>query len=401
VKYSYDHVGFYREKFKQLGIGPYDIKTAEDLGKLPILRKEELLANADRIVSDEFDPSKLEVESTSGSTGRPLSVRLTKKESEFRKAKLLRANISCGQKPRDKWVVLTPPQHGSRASSIQRLLGVYFPISISVFDEPAKQLSAIQKIRPSVLEGYSSSLLLIARQIEKVKEACAPRIVIGGAELVDVKDRQFIEESFGAPFIDQYSSVEFDSLSFQCQAKDEYHIDSDTVVMQFVDENGDEVSPGEEGEIVCTGLFNYAMPFIKYAIGDIGVLSEKTECSCGITLPLMKLVSGRRDSIIVLPEGRSVAPLVIGDGMMYFKYFNDIDQYRVVQKKVDFFRILVKTKGSVNRSIFEIEFEAHFKRLLGLGGSDATVEMEFVDEIPLDKGGKLRKVISELNSNKH
>lgn len=400
VKYAYEHVPYYHQRFRQLGIRPEEIRFVSDLNKLPIIRKDELLKNAELLISDEYDKKNLAVESTSGSTGKPLFVYLSKKEEEFRKAKLLRANIGCGQKPRDKWVVVTPPpRHASKMAKIQRMLGIYAPITLSVFEEPQVQVSALKKLNPNVLEGYSNSLLLMAKEFEKEDaEMSNLKMVIGGAELVDKSDIQLIEKAFGVPFYDQYSSVEFDSLAWQCEEKNQYHIDSDTVILQFVDENGEEVAPGETGEIICTSLSNYAMPFIRYAIEDMGILSEET-CSCGRTLPLMKLVSGRKDSMISLPGGRVMPPLVIGDGMMHFKYFKEIDQYRVIQKKIDLFKILVKVKtASINNEVFKREFAMHFRNLLKVKESEVTVEVEIVDKIPIDKSGKLRKVISELKN---
>jgi phenylacetate-CoA ligase len=400
VRYAFENVPFYHKKFDQLGLKPEDIKSTADLNKLPIIRKDELLKNIELLISVKYNRKNLVIESTSGSTGRPLSVYLSKKEDEFRKAKLLRANMGCGQKPRDKWVVITPPpRHTSRAAKIQRLLGIYAPTNISVFDEPYTQLSRIKELNPDVLEGYSNSLLLIAKQIEKENVKISKlRMVIGEAELLDQSERQYIEKAFNVPFFDQYSSVEFDSLAWQCEEKHEYHMDSDTVHIQFVDENGEEVAPGEEGEVICTSLFNFAMPFIRYAIGDVGVLSEEQECACGRTLPLMKLVSGRKDSFILLPDGRVIPPLVIGDGMMYFKYFTHIDQYRVIQKKIDEFKILVKVKEKYTRQEnFESEFANYFMNLLKIKEFNVKVEVEIVDEIPIDNTGKLRKVVSELN----
>ena len=397
VTYAYDHVPFYNQKFKQLGLKPDDIRRVEDLNKFPVVGREELQKNADKTISDEFDAGDLTVDSTSGSTGQPLCTYLTGKEDEFRKAKLLRANIGCGQKPRDRWAVIAPPRHQSKMGRIQRLLGIYVPITVSVFDDADMQVSAIEKIKPDVLEGYSSSLLLMAKEKEKRGVEIGPRIIIGGAELIDDHDQLFIEKAFDAPFYDQYSSVEFDALAWQCQEKNGYHIEADTIVMQFVDEDGEEVVPGEEGQIVCTSLFNYAMPLIRYAVGDIGILSGETKCPCGRTLPLMKVMTGRKDSIIVLRDGRFLSPLVIGDGMMFFKYFDYIDQYRVIQKKIGFFKILVKKKDSeVDDSVFEAEFAAHFRRLLKVDESEVAIELEFVDEIPVDRSGKIRKIISEL-----
>jgi len=398
VRHAYDSVPFYHERFDQLGLRPSDVKNVTDLDKLPILTKNELRKNKDRMVSREFHVSSLRVVSTSGSTGQPIDIRISAKEDEYRKVKHLRANISCGQKPRDRWVVIVTPQHMEEVTLPQRILSLYALTPLSVFDDPVMQLSALKKLKPDVLDGYSSSLLLVAKEAEKHGlRAITPRFIIGGAELIDQSDRQFIEKVFDAPFYDQYASIEFERIAWQCPERVGYHIDADSIIVQFVDKNGDEVAPGERGEIVCTSLFNFATPFIRYTVGDVGVASEEKECPCGRTFPLMKVVEGRKDSLIFLPDGRILSPLVIGDGMMFFKFYRNLDQYRVIQKKLNFFKFLVKKKdGSVDDRVMKMELLEYLRKLFRVDESTVTFEIEFVDDIPLDKSGKLMKVVSEL-----
>jgi len=400
VKYSYDHVPFYHNKFKHLGLKPDEIRNVKDLKKLPIVRREELQKNADKTTSNEFERSSLIVESTSGSTGKPLVTYLTNKEDEFRKAKLLRANISCGQRPRDSWVVITAPQERSNMSRIQKLLNIYAPIPVSIFDDVASQVSIVERIKPDVLEGYSTSLLLAAKEVEESGvQITRPRIIIGGAELIDDHDRRFIENAFDAPFYDQYSAVELEALAWQCEERNGYHIDADSIVMEFVDEDGEEVAPGETGEIVCTSLFNYAMPFIRHAIGDVGVPTEvNSDCPCGRSFSLMKVIEGRKDSLIFLPDGRVLSPLVLGWTMELFNFYHYIEQYRVIQKRIDSFKFLIKTKsGVIDEKAVETELVAHVRKMLNVGDYEMRFDVEFVDDIPLDKSGKLRKVVSDLD----
>jgi phenylacetate-CoA ligase len=398
VRYAFDNVPFYHEKFLQAGVKPTDVKTVDDLKKLPILRREELQKAADKVISNEFDSRRLKHVSTSGSTGQPLFTYITAREDAFRKAKLLRANTICGQKPRDKWVVMTAPQHEAQTSRLQRFLGVYSPIPVSVFDSVAVQISEIERIKPDVLDGYSSSLLLLAEEVERRGlETIRPRMVVGGAELIDSSSRHFVERVFKAPFYDEYASVEFERLAWQCEERAEYHIDADSVLMEFLDKENAEVARGETGEIVCTSLFNYAMPLIRYATGDIGRDSKETGCACGRAFPLMKVMEGRKESVVVLPDGRSLSPLAIGDCMCAFKYFNNVFQYRFIQKKVNSFKILVKKKdASVDDKIMKTEMLRHVRGTLRLSGAEVDVEIEFTDEIPPDKSGKIRKVVSEL-----
>jgi len=399
VKYAYDYVPFYHEAFKKLGIKPREIRTIKDLKKIPIIKKSEIKKNPEGIISNRFSINNLQMLSTSGSTGQPLNVFISKKEDAFRKAKHLRANISCGQRPRDRWVGITSPSHFSELTKLQRVLGIYAPTLVSVFDDVATQISSIQKIEPNILDGYSSSLLLLAKEVQKRGiKTIKPRLVFGGAELVDDFSRQFVEEVFDAPFYDQYATVELERMAWQCPAKLGYHIDADGIIMQFVDKNGEEVSAGESGEIICTSLFNYAMPFIRYAVGDIGIPLDE-ECPCGRTLPLIKVIEGRKDSLLLLPDGRLLSPRTFTITMNMFELNRCIEQFRVIQKKTDFFEIWIKKKdNTVDETSMATKLVEHIKKMLGIDTHEITFEIKFVQSIPMDRSGKLMVVVSELAS---
>jgi len=395
IKYAYDFVPFYHKKFRLLGLKPSDFKSKEDLRKLPVLSKSEIRQNVKEMVSTEFDLNDLRMLSTSGSTGSPLFLYINGRENMFRKAKHLRANFACGQKPLDKWVTIIAPHHFGEASKFQRSLGLFTPTPISVFTETSAQVSLIERLQPDILDGYSSSLFVLAKELEKNDvSTIRPKSVIGGAELIDSNSREFIEKIFQTSFYDQYSSVEMERMSWQCCVRDQYHIDSDALIMEFVDKNGEEVSSGERGEIVCTSLFNYAMPFFRYAIGDVGIPSDEM-CSCGRSLPLMKTVEGRKDSLLVLPDGRSLTPRAFTIAMNMFKYYSFIEQFRVVQNKIDLFEFsLVLKKESIGKDVVEAEFVKHLKKVFC--HDQMRFDIKFVDSIPLDKNGKFKVAVSNL-----
>ncbi len=399
VSYAYEHVSFYHRKLDELGIKPADIRTVSDLNRIPVTRREELQKHGEDLISNDFDSKKLKIVSTSGSTGQPFLTRITDAENDFRKVRILRVNIICGQKPRDRWVVVTAPQHRAQVSTLQRFLGLYIPFPVSVFDDPKTQLARIEKLVPDVLDGYSSSILLLAQEADKARSRIAPRMIISGAELIDASSRKYVEDVFDAPFYDEYGCVELGRLAWQCKKKKRYHIDADSVIMEFLDKDGEKVGPGETGEIVCTSLFNYAMPFIRYSVGDMGRVAKESECSCGISFPLMEVIEGRNDSLVVLSDGRVLSPIVFAWIMDLFKYFTHISQYRVVQKRINLFRFIIKRRDSeVDEERMEAELTQHFRRFLNLDASEVDSEVVFVDEIPLDKSGKLRKVISEIGT---
>jgi phenylacetate-CoA ligase len=396
IHYAFNNVPYWHEKFKKVGLKPSDINTVEDLNKLPIVNKGEFRKNISQMMSTRFDKNRLKKVFTSGSTGQPLTLYLSAVEDEFRKARHLRANISCGQKMRDVWVVITSPYRFEKIHRLPRLLRIYSMNTLSVYDSPSKQLISVAKLKPDVLEGYSSSLYLLAREVERQGvNMIKPRVMFSGAELIDYSYRQLIERVFGAPLYDQYATVEFERMAWQCPEKSGYHIDADALIIQFVDKDGEEVSPGERGEVVCTSLFNYAMPLIRYAIGDIGVSPAEEKCSCGVSFPLMKMVEGRSDSILYLPDGRPLSPIAFIYAMQLFKLFEFIEQWRVVQEKQDSLRIDVKKiDANVNERSMETELVEHIRKVLNLS-SEVGVEVHFVNEIPLDKSGKMMKVISK------
>lgn len=400
VRYSYHHAPFYHEKFSEAGIKPGDVRTIEDLAKLPITRKDEAKKNLDRMVSKEYSIANLKILRTSGSTGKPLYFYINGAEDEFRKARHLRANIACGQKLRDRWVTITSPIYFNQATRLQQILRIYAPMSVSVFDDVATQVSIIQKLKPDILDGYSSSLLLLAKEVEKRGiDTIKPRLMISGADLVDSPSRQFVENVFNAPFYDQYGAAEFERLAWQCEEKREYHIDADSTIMQFVDENGEETAPGETGEIVCTSLFNRVMPFIRYALGDVGTASEETDCPCGRIFPLMKLMEGRKDDVVVLPDGRAMSSFAFIAAMYQLSFYNGIDQFRIVQKNKSSFKFLIKTKDkSIDKILAEKELIEHISKIFDIRSNEVNFEVEWVDDIPLDKSGKFRIVVSKFGA---
>jgi phenylacetate-CoA ligase len=397
IHYAYDNVPFYHRWLKQRRIRPEDIRTVKDLNKLPVLRKDEVRRNHNEMISQKFDVSKLKKCRTSGSTGEPLHFFLSSSEDEYRKAKHLRASMSCGQKPRDKWVVITSPIYSQQATRLQKMIGLFTPVSVSVYDDVTTHLKTISRLRPDVLDGYASSILLLAKEIDRTgTNSIKPRLLVSGADLIDGPSRKFVEKVFDAPFYDQYGCAELERLASQCVEKDGYHIDADSVVIQFLDEDGEEVAAGETGEIVCTSLFNYAMPFIRYAVGDIGKALPENSCACGRTLPLMGMIEGRKDALITLPDGRSLSSFAFIAAAYQLSFYDKIEKFRVIQKKVGHFIFLIKAKDKNIETFAEKELVEHFHKVLNVRPSEVAFDVRFVDDIPLDKNGKFQIVISEV-----
>jgi phenylacetate-CoA ligase len=396
VKYAYDNVSYYHEKLKNENISPSSIKSLPDLNKLPVIKKEEFRnLPPEKILSSKysFDIGKLRKVRTSGSTGTPLTIYLAPRESDWRKAIYMRANIVCGQKPLDKWVVITNPIHFGDTTKIQKIIGVYSQSCVSVFESIDNQLKVLEKIQPEILDGYSSAIYLLAKHAKENDRILKPKIIFGNAEIVTKKSIKKIEEVFQAPYYDQYGCAEFNRTAWQCREGEAYHMDVDSVLTQIVDEDNQEVSLGEKGAIIQTSLFNYAMPFIRYEVGDMGTISED-ECNCGINLPLLSTIEGRRDDLIYLPNGGIISPRAFSVAVFNFKDYDYIDYFNIVQKKIDLIELKIKLKEGIDEKKFSDGLYNQLIQTIGL--SRDIMNIEIIDEVEKTKTGKIGLVTSEI-----
>jgi len=404
VKYAFENVRFYHELFKTSGVCPGDIRNAHDLSKLPVIRKTEMRQrNRDDLISKDFKDQKLKSLTTGGSTGEPFSVYICGKEDAWRKAIYLRANITCGQRPRDRWVAVDVAERAIETSFLHRLFGVFVREIVPVTWDRHSQLQAIARLNPDILDGFSGAIWLLAKEVKaKNIKSIHPRIIFGSGDLIDKASKNYLEKVFNAPYFDQFGCTEVDRSAWQCPERLGYHIDEDSVIMQFVDENGEEVASGERGEIVYTSLFNYAMPFIRYGTMDIGVPIDE-ECPCGRKLPLMKVVEGRSNSFLVFPGGHVVSPMSFIETLKAFTLTGEIDQYRVVQKSENFVEIYVKkTKEDVDegkiRSWLLANILDGLPKVEKVDLSEVAFEVKFVDQLPLSGRGKLNVVVSHVQA---
>ena len=158
---------------------------------------------------------------------------------------------------------------------------------VSLYDTPDKHLKVLNEFKPSVIDGYASSIWLIAREIlnKKIKLSKKLKLIYVTSEILDKNMREDIKKAFGVEPLDQFGCVEVGRTAWECLEHKGYHIDMDSVITEFIKDNKP-VDFGNKGEIVYTSLYNTAMPIIRYKVGDIGTPS-KEKCSCGRGLPLI------------------------------------------------------------------------------------------------------------------
>ncbi len=398
VKNAYENVPFYHKVFQAADISPSDIKTVADLNKIPMIRKTDLkkVAVTD-LISKKKEISRLKKITTGGSTGKPFSMYLDVYEEAWRRAVNLRAKIVCGQKQRDRWITISDEYLGNHSSKLQRLLKFYVRSVIPVTLDRGLRFRMVQEINPQILDGFPSAIYLLAKDYEQYGGSpITPKLVFGSGELVDHHTVEYIEKAFATTYLDQYGCTEVYRAAWQCNQKQGYHMDVDSVIMQFVDEAGNEVGPGEEGEIVYTSLFNYAFPIIRYNIEDVGIPSRE-RCSCGNILPLMDIIKGRANSFLVFPNHQIISPFNFIEQLGAYRLEKEIEEYKVIQEKIDYIRIIIK---KTSETIEEEKLKrVLFYNLAELRSnySDVIFNVEFVDKIDRTCRGKLNVISSNLS----
>ncbi len=394
VKHAYTNVPYYRSLFDSFGLRPEDIKTIEDIKKIPITKKADLKGLlASELLSEDASPVNLIRRHTSGSTGVPFNVYHSWEDKVFQALMNLRILMENGLKVTDKAAhIVTRQMVGQKFwfQSFGILRKRYIPASHTI-DE---QLEILKQINPDAIYGYSSSIKLLALKIKEIgNKNIHPRMIFCASELLEPGDRELINSTFGLSLCDVYGTVEMGDFAWECPAHEGYHIDINNFVVEFL-KDGKDASPGEEGKVVCTGLHSFAMPFIRYEIGDICIPLNKA-CSCGRGLPLMSMIRGRADDFITLPNGQCVSPL-----MFEIPSILGVAQYRIIQKKLDKLLVqVVPATGFSKETRYKVRQHVRWAARKITGDNVMNVEVDVVDAIPKDPSShKIRRVVSEIRS---
>ena len=323
---------------------------------------------------------------TSGSTGMPLDLFLDRRTVGHNDRLGARMYMRNGLRIWDKMAVIRDPSYFPRKSRLQNLRGrVIRRKYISSFEDSEQHIRILRQYHPEAIRGYSSSLGEIACVLKDRGEHIRPRLVFTGAVVLTSLARSLIFESFGVDPLDNYGTMEFGPVAWECRKHSGYHVNADSVVAEFLD--GDEyVAAGERGEVVCTGLTNYAMPLIRYKLHDVAIPTDE-ECPCGVKLPLLKSVEGRLNDFLIAIDGRRIPP-----SRFYpfpFDDYTGIKQFKVTQVRSD--RLVIQLV--VEKNLFDFcrlgKAQLRIQRLFGV---DMQVDFDIVEKIEIDKPGKMRPI---------
>jgi phenylacetate-CoA ligase len=391
VRHAYDRVPLYRRQFDDHGVRPEDIRTSDDLPRLPLTTREELqaLPLSDRLARG-ADPERLITRHTSGSSGRPMVLYRTWAEVQIAMAIRLRALHDLGARPSDRRAHIVPvpqaphPRNRRRPQRALMALGVFPKIDLEVREGLPVIVEALCRWRPDLLLGHASVLARLAALLtDELRAVLRPRLIISGAEALTPLMRQQIVDGFRAEVRDWYGANEMGLMGWECARTGLFHLAEHGVVLEVLGAGGP-AAVGEAGRIAATGLHGFAMPFVRYLVGDI-VVRGPEPCPCGAPFATIAAIDGRVWDTLPLANGRVVHPstlmrivATLGRGW--------VQQFQFVQDRSD--RVVLRVIPSAAPSTEDLARMR--KAACDVLGPGTGLEIQLVDHIESEASGKFR-----------
>lgn len=302
-------VAFHLENnpFYQELVGPTNSKNWNDL---PILNKQNLQKPLLKRLSNGFLPKNVYVNKTSGSSGDPFIFAKDKYCHAITWSSIIYRfgwyKINFNSSYQARFYGIPMDFIGNKKERFKDVLSKRFRFSIFDLSDTVLEmiLKKFQNKKFDYINGYTSSIVLFAKFLQKknivLKEICPSlKVCMVTSEMLFEEDKQLLEKQFGIPIVNEYGASELDLIAFE-NPEGEWQVNSETIFVEILDDNNQPVPYGKEGRIVITSLFNKAHPFIRYDIGDIGILDEKST----LKKPILKKLIGRTNDVAILPSGK-------------------------------------------------------------------------------------------------
>jgi phenylacetate-CoA ligase len=391
LEHAFTNIPFYRDLLGQVDLrltNPFEI-----LKTLPVLSKSDLREQLPLLVDKRYSSSW---RNTSGSTGTPF---------RFCKDRLSLLHMDAVMNSVYSWHGIEIADRQARIWGRPLYPGQKLTQNVKDLFLNRRRLSAfaltmercrlffnlLQKFRPAFLYCYPNAAVLFGSRLEDLglePKGLRLKAIVCTSEPLLEQHRRYLAETFGCPVVSEYGNSENGILAMECE-HGKAHIMSGNVILEFL--NGDNPAlPTDLGEVVVTELHSRSIPFIRYRTGDVGGAVLGETCSCGRTLPLMKIACGRDDSFIVRPDGQQIHVAIL----VYFLK-DGVRQFRVIQEALD--KLLVQI---VPDSAYNEEAERKYQNIFHkYCGDSMRINFVKMDYIPPEKNGKVLYYVSKIGPN--
>ncbi|WP_440997101.1 phenylacetate--CoA ligase family protein [Arhodomonas sp. SL1] len=387
-------VPFYRERFRVLGVDPRRMREVADLAALPLTDKASMRAAGEQLRAD--GAPRLRAFHTGGSTGEPFAFFLGRERLSHDVAAKWRATRWWGVDIGDPEIVLwgSPIELGAQdrfKGWRDRLLRSRLLPAFAMSPQNMGQFcEAIRRARPRMLFGYPSSLALLARHAAErgiSLDGLGIRVAFVTGERLYPEQSEAIARTFACPVANGYGSRDAGFIAHACP-EGGLHISAEDVIVEIVDETGRPVPAGVTGELVVTHTATADFPFIRYRTGDMAAI-DPAPCGCGRGLPCLKRVEGRATDFVVASDGTVMHGLAL---IYVLREEPAVARFKIVQESRTHTRLLLVPACELTVPVCE-RIRAGLRARLG---EDVTVELEEVAEIPPERSGKYRYVVSHV-----
>ncbi len=253
-----------------------------------------------------------------------------------------------------------------------------------------QQVEWLARRRPAYLLTLPSNALGIAYAVTPTQgRTLGIEAVIMVGETVPDAARELVAERLGARVVAIYASQEVGHIASQCEAATHYHVAAENVLVEIVGDEGRDVAPGGRGRVIVTGLYNYAMPFIRYDIGDVAVAGTKP-CACGRTLPVIERIVGRTRHMFMFRDGTRLWPRSFH--VLPMQAFVPFRRYQLVQLDYETIEFRYEPDGS-GREPDLAALTAYARQAIH---PSVTMRLVAVERLAVGPSGKLEEFVSTL-----
>jgi phenylacetate-CoA ligase len=406
LRFCRERVPFYRDLFQRHGIDPSRVEETSKLGSFPPLDKP-ILQEAYRqgAIFPEGKSLPYVTTTTSGSTGHLFTYRRSMQEFSLGWASAFRHMRMMGLRPGDRTLqIWANPLYLSGLKTFRKRLESLLlrRRTIPAFAIDSKRIKdyveLIERFRPAYIRGYAINVFEMCRMMEQAgaRPRHAPRAISLTAEKATPEQKRQIGRVLNAPVFDIYAGGEILGLSYDCERHRGFHVTEGRACLEVLLDDGS-IAPVGEGSLLVTNLDSFAMPLIRYNIGDRVVLTDE-RCPCGRNQPIIQDVIGRINDVIRTPDGRSIHSDLITHTIFESDLHHrmGILRYQAHQPALDRIDIQLQLHpgapppGDENTA----QLERRIARLL----PGIHIRTVFVSELPLDASGKHKYFTSDLPS---
>lgn len=403
VSHARVQVPYYREQLSAGESPAIDRFDRASWRCLPVLERRHIQAAGDRLIAQTIPPGhgKTSQTFTSGSTGKPVRVITTELWRAVWHAVTVRDHLWHRDMPGVMAVMrdTTPGKHlypdGTKTQSWGPASGRLFEtgpcIMLNINSSIEQQIDWLCREEPDYLFTMPTLVYRLAKYCEQHRiQFKKLRQVATLSEVVHPHIREVVKEVWNVPLVDMYTTRETGYLALQCPKHAHYHIQSEATYVEVLNDQGEACKPGEIGRVVVTPMHNFAMPLIRYAIGDYAEVGEP--CDCGRGLPVIRQILGRTQNMLTLPNGEQRFPLLSAGNIRALLEIAPIRQYQLVQKKPD----LLELRLVVDRATTEAEETALVDWVRHKFSFPFEVRFRYMEEIPRTAAGKYFDFYSEV-----